>query len=297
LAVNWSGRLIDDTFGTDADPPIPAMPTYSRASVLLNIAKPTVPAFTPPLIEIPHGSRLITEHEMSQTVAASDLDRFDVSGSTRVETLYGPVGIPGISLVSAESTVTVVPTVNAMKQTIRFTCVDLVKPSCEGSADGDTLTVTVQDTLSGVATVTHSSTNATVDVGSFTSGTKQEVTITATKDDTDEPAKVSIRVIDVAGNITDCDPVLVTVRAGTIGVISHVPPDEHYLRVSNAPRVLAIVVRANHMDHLILWPASHYDSIVDLGDLGEGRVSILVVGPRGSSADLMFADATVVGIG
>ena len=71
------------------------------------------------------------------------------------------------------------------------------------------LKITVQDTGSGLnSVVVIVSTNANTTVPAFTSGSTGALVVTATKINQSSGAQVGLRVTDVAGNVTLCDPLL-----------------------------------------------------------------------------------------
>jgi len=66
--------------------------------------------------------------------------------------------------------------------------------------------VTVQDTDSGLASiVVTQSDNADTVVPPFTVGTTDPVVVASTKIDQTKPARVTMLVTDLAGNVTTCD--------------------------------------------------------------------------------------------
>jgi hypothetical protein len=72
-----------------------------------------------------------------------------------------------------------------------------------------TLKVFTQDTGSGLnQIIVLKSTNATVNIPFFTSGTNDSVIVTATKNIANKGSTVQLKVIDVEGNSTVCDPVI-----------------------------------------------------------------------------------------
>lgn len=69
------------------------------------------------------------------------------------------------------------------------------------------LQVTVQDSGFGLQTIVVTSlVNATVVVPPFTIGTAQSLVVVATKIDESQTAYLGLRVTNIAGGITDCDP-------------------------------------------------------------------------------------------
>lgn len=76
--------------------------------------------------------------------------------------------------------------------------------------------VDVQDTGSGLASVVvTSSTNATTVVGPFVSGTTLPVVVTSIKNNQSLSSTLALKVTDVAGNTTVCDPVVPGTKAST----------------------------------------------------------------------------------
>jgi hypothetical protein len=90
---------------------------------------------------------------------------------------------------------------------------DTTKPLCAITATilgpPKQIQITVQDTGSGLASiVVTSSVNADTVVPPFTVGTTSSVVVTSTKINQSLSSSVQLRVTDVAGNVTICDPVL-----------------------------------------------------------------------------------------
>src|SRR5207248_9225618 len=111
--------------------------------------------------------------------------------------------------------------------------------------------VTVQDGLasdSGLKSiVVTKNVNANVVVPAFTQGTKNPVVVTATRVDNNVSAQVALRVTDMFGNVTNCDPVLTTlVRENKPQVFTDVPDAEHLVTVKNgSPGLRRIAVTVN----------------------------------------------------
>ncbi|MGH2935418.1 MAG: Ig-like domain-containing protein [Gaiellaceae bacterium] len=85
---------------------------------------------------------------------------------------------------------------------------DTTPPTCVLSSKNPAqIQVTLQDTGSGLDTVTPTTSNATATVGSFSSGTTSPVVVTANKTDLTKSASLAITATDVDGNTVKCDPV------------------------------------------------------------------------------------------
>lgn len=84
-------------------------------------------------------------------------------------------------------------------------CIDGAPPTCEYEIDGDEATITVQDDDSGLQSISvFNVTNATVTIPTFSPGTNDPVEVAVEKIDPDEPAAVTLLVVDVAGNQEEC---------------------------------------------------------------------------------------------
>jgi putative Ig domain-containing protein len=112
------------------------------------------------------------------------------------------------------------------------------------------LNVSVRDVRSGLASVqVLESDNATVNIPSFEHGTDEPLIVVATKIDQTRSSQVGLRVTDLAGNVTECDPVLTQeVRENgkpESSTYAGIPPEEHVVTVYNGDpglRMLAIDV-------------------------------------------------------
>jgi len=95
---------------------------------------------------------------------------------------------------------------------------DNTSPTCELTAvlpgPPKAIEITVQDGESGLnQVIVLKAKNATVSIPSFTPGTNSPVVVTATKINNSKGASIALRVLDVAGNATTCDPVYTTISA------------------------------------------------------------------------------------
>lgn len=76
----------------------------------------------------------------------------------------------------------------------------------------DHINVIAHDPETGIETLQCNTRNATASCG-FTQGTKQEVPLSATKDDPNKSAMLSVWITDGNGNTTHCDPVVTRLAA------------------------------------------------------------------------------------
>ena len=159
--------------------------------------------------------------------------------------------------------------------------------------------VKVQDPQSGLKSiVVTENTNDVVLVPVFAPGTTAEQTVTATKIDQSKPATLQLRVTDMAGNITDCDPVFTTLRAGPskAQTFTGIPQAEHLVRVTNGRPGLTeihIIVNGKSFD---LWGLPNGASrLLDVSSaMVAGNNNVFKLwgnGPFLSSADIMISDS------
>ncbi len=157
-------------------------------------------------------------------------------------------------------------------------------PSCALTATGTLnghkyLQITVQDQETGLATVTITTlTNMTAQVAAYsdpitfapsrvtiTDHTTRSVVVTATKLDQNLGSQVAMQVQDVAGNVTTCDPIDLTLDRTTgrrtVRSLPNVSASEHYLLITNgSPGVTTLTITVN----------GHHTQLAGLSD-GEVR--------------------------
>ena len=133
--------------------------------------------------------------------------------------------------------------------------VDTTPPACALTAmragPPTQIDVTVQDPGSGLASVVVTqSDNANTVVPPFAVGSTAPVVVTATKIIQGQPARVALRVTDVAGNVTNCDPVLVALDRATGKpkrvTVPDLPQVEHFITVTNGtPGITTLRIEVN----------------------------------------------------
>jgi streptogramin lyase len=134
---------------------------------------------------------------------------------------------------------------------------DAAPPLCALTATGTDATgkkyieVTTSDPASGLASiVVTKATNLTAVVPAFSVGQTTPVVVRATKIVQTQGSTLALRVTDVAGNITNCDPVDVTISRTTGKPDTHVftglPQAEHWIDVQNeSPGLTGIQIKVN----------------------------------------------------
>ncbi len=147
----------------------------------------------------------------------------DASGNATFT--YTDTGGAGTDSIVASFTDTAGRVRNSNVASKTWTVADRTPPSCDLTAviDGPPkqIQVTVQDPDGGLQSIeVTDSTNATVSVPPFTVGTLDPVVVTGTKIDQSSPSSVGLKATDVAGNVTFCDPTLLSV--GNVAGEKHV---------------------------------------------------------------------------
>lgn len=174
-------------------------------------------------------------------------------------------------------------------------------PTFGTTDDGRPFTkVVVQDADTGLAAINMLSTNnITVDISGFTPGTRDPVTVTGTAIDLHFSIAMSFEAIDLAGNRTECDPVVAGLLRETGSpapqVYTGLPQAESKVSVMNgAPGASAITLDVNGTTFRITGLKDGESRTVDVASAmlpGSGNVvSAQLNGAPGASATLMIAD-------
>jgi len=173
--------------------------------------------------------------------------------------------------------------------------------------------ISVQDTDDGLKTVIVTTlTNATAQVGNYQSGitrvptsvqifdrTTGPVVVTATRIVQSSASQVALQVVDEAGNVTSCDPVLATLTArhGQLGwqVFTDLSEAESKLQISNGdPGLRRVLVVVNGRRFALDGLRPNEIRTLDLARAmkpGDGNTVVLrSSGPSGGSADVLIWD-------
>ena len=181
---------------------------------------------------------------------------------------------------------------------------DTASPSCVLTAvlagPPKQIQITVQDSGSGLQRVAPVAVaNATLSIPSFTTGTTSPLVVTATKTDPIMGSAVTIEATDVAGNVVDCDPALVTVTGSSSGkpvskVVTGVAQAESTVSIYNGvPGLKRLDVKVNGTTYKVSGLHDGEVRTIDVGTaLRAGNHNTMVLTPRGSigSADVLISD-------
>jgi hypothetical protein len=107
--------------------------------------------------------------------------------------------------------------------------------------------VTVSDSSSGLKSIVVTKANNTsVTVPPFSVGTTSAIVVTGTKVNQSLNSEMALQVTDVAGNVTNCDPVIVNALGTTKSVSMNVPTAEHFVTVYNGnPGISTVTMKVN----------------------------------------------------
>lgn len=164
---------------------------------------------------------------------------------------------------------------------------DRTPPTCVLSASlvgpPKAIQITVGDTGSGLKSiVVTTSTNATTPVPAFTVGTTSPTVVTATKINQKLASTIALRVTDVAGNVTNCDPTLTTLSGNGSQTVSGVDAVEHYVTVGTSGLAVTVTVNGHAfsagngtLDVASAMTAGTGNTIV-LSGSGSGSASVLI---------------------
>jgi hypothetical protein len=160
--------------------------------------------------------------------------------------------------------------------------------------------IEVQDTNSGLASVDILvSDNASVPPPDFTVGTNAPVVLTATKTDPNFSSRVELRVFDVAGNSTLCDPILTEVVRGTGKPVSESHANlsslEDTVTIYNGnPGLNNLKIDVNGVPFRVTGLVDNETRTVDIsGAMSEGSENVVALtsyGAPGTSATVLIWD-------
>ena len=180
---------------------------------------------------------------------------------------------------------------------------DTTKPSCALTGQGTDgsgrkyIEVTARDTGSGLQSiVVTKSTNANTVVPPFTPGTTDAVVVRGTKIVQTQGAVVELRVTDVAGNVTVCDPAieLVVREAGkpAVQTVRGIPQAEHKVTITNGdPGLTSLEISVNGKRFNVAAMKSGAESSLDIASaMKPGNDNTITLTGRGKPG----ADALVV---
>lgn len=197
-------------------------------------------------------------------------------------------------------------TSNAATKTWEASAVDTMVPSCVltstgKNAQGKTyIQVTAQDTGSGIASiVVTKSNNAATVVPPFTAGTTDPLVVVATKILQNKSSQVELRVTDVAGNVTTCDPILTVLvkdsKKPATETFTNVPTVEGVVTITNGSpgvKTLIMIVNGTRFKEKKLKNGEivtvDISSAMQPGDAN--TITLIARGQKGSSVEVMIWD-------
>lgn len=185
---------------------------------------------------------------------------------------------------------------------------DGTPPSCALTAQGTDaqgrsfIQVTVQDTGSGLKSVVVTeqvNLTYTFSPNPFTVGTTNQIVYTATKTDQSQSSQFALQVTDVAGNVTNCDPVdaLVVRDSGkpATAALTGIPQTEGAVTLTNgAPGVSALVVTVNGQQFKVSGLAANEARTIDIAAAmrpgNDNVVTVAAYGAPGASVRVLVWD-------
>ncbi len=192
------------------------------------------------------------------------------------------------------------------------TVVDWVPPICEivGIEPGPpkTITVMVRDLESGLASIrVRDQGNVSIDIPDVEPGTVVPVMVVATALDETQPFQFTITVRDLAGNVSECDPILLTLRPDLNAGGHRLEPvwADRYFYISNQG-LEQIEVNLNGRDFVLrtkdvagrgVFPMPAWGEMtIDLArylKIDHNVLTLAFSGPPSSRADVIIADANM----
>lgn len=183
-------------------------------------------------------------------------------------------------------------------------CPDLTPPTCaliaRRSGPPVEIDIQAQDMGVGLAKIELVlAENASVSIPAFDSATRDPAVVTATKLDPDSPSRVELRILDLSGNSTTCDPVLTQIIRATGKPMSetyaNLPAAEDTVTIDNgSPGLSKLEIMMNGQTFLVKGLRDGESRTVDVSSaMLPGKVNICVLKstgkPGGSAAVLIWS--------
>jgi hypothetical protein len=178
--------------------------------------------------------------------------------------------------------------------------VDRTPPRCDLTSvdpDKQIIAVEIQDASgSGLASVSATElVNATLSIPTYDAGVLSALKVTATKIDPNLASQLGLEVVDVAGNVTFCDPVAVLVGAPRSVTIRDVKSSEHFVVIYNGrPGLHGLQVKVNrrtwHVQGVRPGEVRTLDIAPALYTDDHNTVILTAEGPPGGSALVLISD-------
>jgi len=179
---------------------------------------------------------------------------------------------------------------------------DTTPPTCVISAviagPPKQLKITTRDTGSGLKSIqVIQSTNANTSVPAFTQGTTSPVVVTSTKVNQSTSATVALRVTDVAGNVTNCDPVMTEITfapGGGVQRFTDLARAESRLWIYNdTPGLTALRAIVNGHPVSVTGLRAGETRMIDVSRFmraSNNTVTLVALGRVGGTATVLIAD-------
>jgi hypothetical protein len=236
------------------------------------------------------GTATVTGIPTGNSCSVSEAALTPIAGYAWAAPTYSPASIV-ITNTTSTFTLTVA---NSIRR-------DSTAPACALTATipgpPTVIQVTTSDGGSGLKTIVVTNlVNATVNVPSFATGSTAAVVVSATKINQSLKSELALQVTDVAGNITNCDPVVLTVVGPVVAqTITNVPSAEHVVTVVNgSPGLGSVVAIVNGTTFTMTGLKAGERRSIDVGSAmtagSANTVNIYGVGKAGSSATIVLWD-------
>ena len=236
------------------------------------------------------GTATVSGIPTGNTCSVTEAALAPIAGYAWAAPTYSPA-----SIVISNSTSTFTLTVaNSIRR-------DNTPPACSltGTNPGPptVIQVTTSDGGSGLKTIVVTNlVNATVSIPAFTVGSTAPVAVSATKTNQSIASELALQVTDVAGNVTNCDPVVSNVVGPVVAqTFTNVSSAEHVLTVINgSPGLGTAVAIVNGTTFTMTGLKAGERRTIDVGSAmtagSANTIKVYGVGKSGSSATIVIWD-------
>ena len=139
--------------------------------------------------------------------------------------------------------------------------------------------------------------NATVVLPAVTPGTNDLLVVTAQKDVAGDPSSLELAITDLAGNVTECDPVLAELdrspSSARYSTYDAIPQVDRYFTISNTGESIITYALVNVNDKWFIMPTllPYEIKTIDIGSaMVAGAKNTVTVWGGGHGSQVMISD-------
>lgn len=173
-------------------------------------------------------------------------------------------------------------------------------PTCKVTTSSTGFSAVIQSSTVGLASISVTTqVNVNVNIPSFTSGTTAPVVVTGTKQNPNQRAQVALLAVDLNGNSTSCDPVILLVirhqGKPVREIVEELPAQEGLITIHNGtPGLQQLAIRVNGFKFKMAGLKSGEERTLDVTSAmlpgSDNSIELTAHGKPGGSATVVIHD-------